>query len=90
MSERARTLSIWDSGIVLQAVVDSFRKLDPRLQAKNPVMFIVEVGSLLTTVIFIQELAMGGGRPLFTGQVVLAVVHRPLRQFRRGDGRRAR
>ena len=69
MAERAHTISIWDPGIVRQAVVDSFRKLDPRIQVKNPVMFIVEVGSLLTTIIFIQELAAGGGRPLFTGQV---------------------
>jgi K+-transporting ATPase ATPase B chain len=69
MAERARRISIWDPGIVRQAVVDSFKKLDPRVQVKNPVMFIVEVGSLLTTIIFVQELAGGGGRPLFTGQV---------------------
>ena len=69
MSERARTISIWAPGLVRQAVVDSLRKLDPRIQVKNPVMFIVEVGSLLTTIIFIQELASGVGRPLFTGQV---------------------
>ena len=64
-----RTISIWDPGIVRQAVLDSFRKLDPRIQIKNPVMFIVEAGSLLTTIIFIQELTDRGGRPLFTGQV---------------------
>jgi K+-transporting ATPase ATPase B chain len=69
MAELARKISIWDPGIVRQAVGDSLRKLDPRIQIKNPVMFIVEVGSLLTTIIFIQELAAGGGRPLFTGQV---------------------
>jgi K+-transporting ATPase ATPase B chain len=69
MAERARTISIWDPGIVRQAMVDSVRKLDPRFQIKNPVMFIVEVGSLLTTIIFIQELVAGGGQPLFTGQV---------------------
>jgi K+-transporting ATPase ATPase B chain len=69
MSERARSLSIWDPGIVTQAITESLRKLDPRIQAKNPVMFIVEVGSLLTTIIFIQELTSGTGRPLFTGQV---------------------
>jgi len=69
MSERARAISIWDPGIVRQAMLDSFRKLDPRIQVKNPVMFIVEVGSLLTTIIFIQDLAAGTGRPLFTGQV---------------------
>jgi potassium-transporting ATPase ATP-binding subunit len=69
MSERARTISIWDPGIIRQAVIDSLWKLDPRIQIKNPVMFIVEVGSLLTTIIWVQELAGGTGRPLFTGQV---------------------
>jgi K+-transporting ATPase ATPase B chain len=69
MSERARKISIWDPGIVRQATVDSVRKLDPRIQIMNPVMFIVEVGSVLTTLVFIQELAGGTGHPLFTGQV---------------------
>ena len=62
-------MSIWDPVIVRQAIVDSIRKLDPRTQVKNPVMFIVEVGSLLTTLIFVQELVTAVGRPLFTGQV---------------------
>ena len=69
MSERARTISIWDPRIVRQATVDSLRKLDPRIQIRNPVMFIVEVGSLLTTMVFIKELAGRTGDPLFTGQV---------------------
>jgi K+-transporting ATPase ATPase B chain len=69
MAERAKTLSIWDPGIVSEAIGASIRKLDPRIQIKNPVMFIVEVGSLLTTIVWIQELASGTGSPLFTGQV---------------------
>ena len=39
-----------------RAVLDSFRKLDPRVQVRNPVMFVVEVGSLLTTGLWIQAL----------------------------------
>src|SRR5215204_2243155 len=69
MTERATKLSMWDLGIVSEAIGASFRKLDPRIQIKNPVMFIVEVGSLLTTIVWIQELANGTGQPLFTGQV---------------------
>jgi K+-transporting ATPase ATPase B chain len=69
MSERARTISIWDPTIVQTAVAASFRKLDPRVQIKNPVMFIVEAGSVLTTLVWLQELAGGVGVPLFTGQV---------------------
>ena len=45
MSDRARRISIWDPGIVRQAAIDALWKLDPRIQFKNPVMFIVEVGS---------------------------------------------
>jgi potassium-transporting ATPase ATP-binding subunit len=69
MAERARKISIWDPLVVRPAALDSFRKLDPRVQFKNPVMFIVEVGSVLTTIIFMQEVIAGGGSPLFTGQV---------------------
>ena len=69
MADRARTISIWDPGIVRQAIADSIAKLDPRVQIKNPVMFIVEIGSLITTIVFVQELVNGSGRPLFTGQV---------------------
>jgi len=69
MSERARTVSIWDRSILRKSAADSFRKLDPRIQIRNPVMFIVEVGSLVTTIIWIQELISGTGQALFTGQV---------------------
>jgi K+-transporting ATPase ATPase B chain len=69
MSERARTISIWDPAIVRQALTDSFRKLDPRTQIRNPVMFIVEAGSLLTSIIAVQEVVTGSGHPLFTSQV---------------------
>jgi potassium-transporting ATPase ATP-binding subunit len=69
MAEHARKISIWDPAIVRPAIAASIAKLDPRIQIKNPVMFIVEVGSLLTTVVWIQELANGTGQPLFTGQV---------------------
>ena len=68
MPERARKISLWDPAIVRGAIRVSFRKLDPRVQIKNPVMFIVEVGSVLTTISFIQDVA-GGGHALFTGQV---------------------
>jgi potassium-transporting ATPase ATP-binding subunit len=69
MAEHAHAISLWNRRIVRQAIVDSLRKLDPRVQVRNPVMFIVEVGSVLTTVLLVQELAGGGGQPFFTGQV---------------------
>ena len=45
--------ALFESSIVRRAAVDSLKKLNPRLQAKNPVMFVVEVGSVVTTVLLI-------------------------------------
>jgi K+-transporting ATPase ATPase B chain len=61
-AQRARGESrpLFDGPIVRRAVVDSFRKLDPRHQARNPVMFVVEVGSIFTTGLWLQA-AFGTG-----------------------------
>ena len=55
--------ALFDPTIVLQAIVDSFRKLTPRRQVRNPVMFVVYVGSILTTLLFIQALVGKGEAP---------------------------
>jgi K+-transporting ATPase ATPase B chain len=54
MATTTRKPAIWDVRIVKRAIVDSFKKLNPRTMMKNPVMFVVEVGSLLTTVQLIR------------------------------------
>ncbi|MDQ6698468.1 MAG: potassium-transporting ATPase subunit KdpB [Actinomycetota bacterium] len=46
---------MFDRAILARAVPDSFRKLDPRQMARNPVMFVVEVGSVLTTILAIRD-----------------------------------
>jgi potassium-transporting ATPase ATP-binding subunit len=51
----ADKISIWDTRIIRQALVDSVRKLDPRWMVRNPVMFVVEVGSVLTTALLIDN-----------------------------------
>jgi len=51
--------SIWDPAIVRTATWDAFRKLHPRTMAKNPVMFVVEVGSVLTTAALVRDAALG-------------------------------
>ncbi len=66
---KAQRIALWNRAIVGRAVLDSLTKLDPRIQFKNPVMFIVEIGSVITTGVFVQELISGTGQPLFTGQV---------------------
>ena len=56
--------------IVTRATIDSFKKLDPRVQLRNPVMFVVEVGSVITTITFFVNLINGGGQALwFTGDI---------------------
>jgi K+-transporting ATPase ATPase B chain len=50
------TKSLFDPTIVRGAIVDSFKKLHPRTQARNPVMFVVLVGSVLTTILFFRHL----------------------------------
>jgi K+-transporting ATPase ATPase B chain len=47
--------SLWNTAILTQATLDSVRKLDPRWMVKNPVMFVVEVGSVLTTALLIDN-----------------------------------
>src|SRR5262244_3371858 len=54
------TRSLFDVAILRQAAVDSFRKLTPRRQVRNPVMFVVYVGSILTTLLWAQA-AVGHG-----------------------------
>ena len=56
METRMKARSLFDPPIVRRAIIDSFLKLDPRHQVKNPVMFVVEVGSVLTTFLFLQAL----------------------------------
>jgi potassium-transporting ATPase ATP-binding subunit len=60
---RGQARPLFQSAIVRRAIVDSFRKLDPRHQLRNPVMFVVEVGSVLTTGLFIQALFGQGEAP---------------------------
>jgi K+-transporting ATPase ATPase B chain len=52
----ARQVSLFDASIVGPAIGDSFKKLDPRALARNPVMFVVGVGSLLTTGLLIRDI----------------------------------
>jgi K+-transporting ATPase ATPase B chain len=63
MTTKAIPFSLFQRDIVKQAVVDSFKKLSPRQQMKNPVMFVVWVGSVLTTALFFQALGGHGEAP---------------------------
>ncbi|EEA03336.1 K+-transporting ATPase, B subunit [Burkholderia sp. H160] len=54
---RTAARSMFDPTLVKPAIVDSFKKLTPRTQLRNPVMFCVYVGSILTTILWIAALA---------------------------------
>lgn len=70
MSERK--ISTWNPEILRRATFDAFRKLDPRSMVKNPVMFVVEVGSVLLSVSLARDLLVAPGeRAAFEFQIVL-------------------
>jgi potassium-transporting ATPase ATP-binding subunit len=56
-----KTISIWDPKIIRRALLDAFRKLNPIKMMGNPVMFVVEVGSVLTTILLIRNFTQGAG-----------------------------
>jgi potassium-transporting ATPase ATP-binding subunit len=63
MASLIKTHSLFDPAIVHRAAVDAFMKLDPRCQIRNPVMFTVYIGSILTTGLFAMSLQFGGEEP---------------------------
>lgn len=66
MSDKPKARPLFDPPIVRQAMIDSFLKLDPRIQIRNPVMFVVLIGSILTTILFFQSwLGHGEASPAF-------------------------
>jgi K+-transporting ATPase ATPase B chain len=58
-----KSLTLFDSTLMGPAIVDSFRKLSPAVQIGNPVMFVVYVGALLSSLLFLQALRGHGEAP---------------------------
>src|SRR6185436_16492567 len=56
MTKQSNKTAIWNAQIVKRAIVDSFFKLNPKKMMGNPVMFVVEVGSVLTTLELLRGL----------------------------------
>lgn len=70
--ERIQKRPLWDPPIVRRAIKDAFKKLDPRQAVRNPVIFTVEVGSILTTLFILRDVLVGHTDHLFfTVQVTL-------------------
>src|ERR1700689_1751645 len=58
-----KSLTLLDTTLLGPAIADSFRKLSPAVQIRNPVMFVVYIGSILTTILFVQALRGQGEAP---------------------------
>lgn len=71
VAKESKSKSLWDGKIVRQALIDSLRKLNPRTMMRNPVMFVVEVGSVVTTVLLAKGLMRGTGSTGFNLQITL-------------------
>jgi potassium-transporting ATPase ATP-binding subunit len=68
--EQQKSRSLFDPKIIKVALVDSVKKLNPTVLYKNPVMFVVEIGAVLTTFYFIREVSgFDKGDALFTGLI---------------------
>src|SRR5262245_56661689 len=63
--------ALFDPKIVMPAIGQAFVKLDPRTLIKNPVMFVLEIVTALTTIILLRDLVTGGGNLGFEFQIVL-------------------
>src|SRR5271154_5497505 len=70
---KKKTQPLFDPPIVKRAMADAFKKLNPRLLAKNPVMFVVALGSLITTILLVRNLLIGvtGEKILFQVQITM-------------------
>src|ERR1700674_5772967 len=71
ISKGVRARPLFDPEIVKRAIGESFVKLDPRKVAKNPVMFVVEVGAALTTAFVIKDAIAGASGVFFGVQIAL-------------------
>jgi potassium-transporting ATPase ATP-binding subunit len=69
--KQVETRPVWDTAIVRGALRDAVIKLDPRIMARNPVMFVVEIGSILTSVLFIHDAVAGQSSWGFSLQITL-------------------
>jgi cation transport ATPase len=71
LRKRTSATTLFDPAIVVPAVGQAFVKLDPRTLMKNPVMFVLEVVTLLTTVILVRDIVIGGQSISFEFQIVI-------------------
>ncbi len=69
--KRMPVATMTDPKILVPAIGQAFKKLDPRLMVKNPVMFVVEIVATLTTILFLRDIVTGAGGLGFAFQINL-------------------
>ncbi|MBG0810353.1 potassium-transporting ATPase subunit KdpB [Methylosinus sp. H3A] len=69
MSSKVQAPGLFDPVIIRPASIDAFRKLDPRKLARNPVIFVTEIVSVVVTVLFLRDIVARDGTALFSGQI---------------------
>ena len=68
---KTQKLSIWEPALIRTALVDACRKLDPRVMVRNPVMFVVEVGASVATVLLLRDISASARDIGFELQITL-------------------
>jgi len=71
MAKVEKKTVLWDGLIIKRALLDSIKKLNPRTMMKNPVMFVVEVGSVITLFLLVRDIAAGAPNIGFELQLTL-------------------
>jgi K+-transporting ATPase ATPase B chain len=71
LAKKNKPKSVWDGRIVRQASIDALVKLNPRTMMRNPVMFVVEVGSVITSALLFKDLARHSAGFSFDLQITL-------------------
>src|SRR5579883_2971775 len=69
MASKVQARGLFDPAILGPAAISAFGKLDPRILARNPVIFVTEVVSAAVTGFFVRDLVVGNGLALFSGQI---------------------
>ena len=71
MTDTNKKSKIWDARIIRSATFDCFLKLDPRHMMANPVMFVVEIGCVITTVLLVKDILHHATQTGFNLQITL-------------------
>ena len=89
MTKKPKAPKLFDGAIIVRAIIDSFRKLNPKLLARNPVIFVTGAVAALVTALWLRDFLNWKWQcRVFRPDRCLALVYRALCKLRRSRGRR--